>query len=367
MKKAVTFTRHYFSHEGRKTTVHFIARQLAARGYDVSFVSVGRSRLATSLKAKNKIPSDIKRSVFTELEPHIHSIVLDELVHPLSTRVGTVNRLLSPSVLRYGYRIPSVIMQRIKDADIILIECGYGVAYFDALKALAPHAKFVYLATDPLGEVGLRPEFENMEEKALPRFDVVRVAAPEFADRFPKETKSIVIPQGIDKEIFDRITTSPYEEGSINLVSVGDMSFDEDSLIQMAQADPRAIIHVFGARFTQDTPSNIKVYGEVEFSTLAPYIKYADVGIMPYKLTENMGYLKHTSLKFLQYTYCGLPILTSRGIDWGRECVFSYDREDPQSIQSATQQAIVHGRDAALSRNIMDWSEVTDRLIQSIH
>lgn len=366
MKRAILFTRHYFSHQGRKTTVHFVARQLTARGYDVSFVSVGRSRFATSLKAKSRIPSDIQRSSFTELEPMIHSIVLDEMVHPLSSRLGLVNRLLSPKVLKYGTQVPAVIATRVKQAELILIECGYGVAYFDTLKAMAPNAKFVYLATDPLGEVGLRPEFEDMESHALPHFDLVRVAAPEFADRFPKSTKSVVIPQGIDKAIFDRITTSPYESGSVNLVSVGDMSFDEDSLIQMAQAAPQATIHVFGARFYRDTPANIKVHGEVEFSKLAPYIKFADVGIMPYKLTENMGYLKHTSLKFLQYTYCGLPILTAQGIDWGRDCVFTYDRTDPASIRSATRDAIAHGQDAALSKSIFDWSEVTQQLLENV-
>jgi len=366
MKKAVLFTRHYFSHQSRKTTVHFVARQLATRGYDVSFVSVGRSRLATSLKAKSRIPTDIKRDVFTELEPMIHSIVLDEMVHPLSSRSGLVNCLLSPKTLKYGTRIPSVIAAHVKQADLILIECGYGVAYFDALKAMAPKAKFVYLATDPLGEVGLRPEFEEMENQALPKFDLVRVAAPEFADRFPKDTKSVVIPQGIDKSIFDRIMTSPYPDGSVNLVSVGDMSFDEDSLIQMAQAAPQATLHVFGARFHQDTPANIKVHGEVEFSKLAPYIKFADAGIMPYKLTENMGYLKHTSLKFLQYTYCGLPILTAQGIDWGRACVFTYDRTDAASIHAATRDAIAHGQDSNLSKIIVDWSEVTERLLGAL-
>lgn len=367
MKKITIISRHFFSAFNRKTTVHFLAREFVKKGYESYFVSVGRSRLSTLNKPKNKaLPADINRHTFTEVEPRTFSIVMDEYIHPFSTSNKLVNALTSPKLLNYGNSIPSNILNKIKDSDIILIECGYGVAYFNTLKKLCKNTKFIYFATDPLSQVGLRKEFEDIELEAVPQFDVVRVASQELGERFDQRTKLVIIPQGIDKTLFDKSTESPYPKDTINFVSIGDMSFDFESIVMMAKLKPEFNFHIFGANIPIEYPKNITVYGEMDFNKLVPYIKFANVGIMPYKMTTHLGYLTKTSLKFLQYTYCGLPIVTPSGPDWERKNIFQYTPQDKVTINHALDEAYKTPKDLSLALNVIDWGTCTEKLISAL-
>ncbi len=365
-KVLTLLSRHYFSSYGRKTTVHFVARQFAKNGYRVNFVTVGRSMISLATKpADKRMPTDLSRREFKEIEPGIFSIVMDEIIHPVSTQNKIINALTSPKLLSYGAHAPDVVAEQVSLSNIVLIECGYGVAYHKRLKQIAADAKFIYFATDPLGQVGLRSEFEDIEMVALPKFDLVRIANASLSERFPANTNIIEIPQGIDKDIFDAATRSPYPEKSKNLISIGDMAFDEKSIILMAGVRPDINIHIFGADMSIPYPKNIHVHGEVEFSQLVPYIKFADAGIMPYKMSKDMTYLTKTSLKFLQYTYCGLPILTPSGADWNRGNVFYYTPEDNISISSAVNEALNTPKDASMGDMIWDWSDCANKLMMA--
>lgn len=365
--KITILTRHYFSNFNRKTTVHFIAREFAKRGYQVKFISVGRSILSTFNKPESKrIPKDINRKRFNEIEPGISTIVMDEWVHPISSQSGLVSKLTSPSLLRYGKKVPTIIKNEIVDSEIVLIECGYAVAYFDYLQSICTKAKFIYFATDPLSQVGLRPEFEKIEMDSIINFDLVRVASKMLGERFPSETKLTVIPQGLDKSVFDNAKKTPFSDGTKNFISIGDMSFDYDSVITMAKLQPDAMFHIFGADIPEEYPDNIKVYGEVDFATLVPYIKFSDVGIMAYKMNTDMAYLTKTSLKFLQYSYCGLPIVTPLGPDWERANVYQYQPNNSNSINTVIKKAMSAGKDTSYANDILDWRDCADVLITQL-
>jgi 2-beta-glucuronyltransferase len=366
-KQVTLITRHYFSSNNRKTTVHFIAREFAKKGYLVNFISVGRSLLSTFNKPEGKgIPKDISRNNFTEVEPNIFSIVMDEWLHPISSRSGIISFLTSPNLIQYGKRIPRQVQERVVDSDVVLIECGYGVAYFDYLKKICNKAKFIYFATDPLTQVGLRKEFEVIEMNSITKFDLVRVASEKLAERFPKQTKLVVIPQGLDKNVFDNANISPYKMDRKNFVSIGDMSFDYNSIVTMAKLMPQADFHIFGADIPDEFPSNITVYGEIDFDKLVPFIKFADVGIMPYKMDTEMEYLTKTSLKFLQYSYCGLPIVTPVGPDWARKNVFQYQVGNNISIKNSLDKAISSSKDQSLGKGILDWSDCAEKLLSTL-
>lgn len=363
-KTLTLISRHYFSSSNRKTTVHFVAREFAKKGYEVNFVTVGRSVLSTFYKKNDKgMPADLSRDQFVEIEQNIYTIVLNEWLHPISSSAGIVNKLSSPMLLNYGKHIPKKVEERIQDSDVVLIECGYGVAYFDTLKQLCSKAKLIYFATDPLTQVGLRPEFEQMELDSIQEFDLVRVASKELGERFPSDTNLVVIPQGIDKSLFDNADTSPYPKGSQNIISIGDMSFDYNAVIKMAMLKPNVKFHIFGADIPVEYPKNIKVYGEINFDQLVPYIKFADVGIMAYKMNDEMTYLTKTSLKFLQYSYCKLPIVTPYGANWERDNIFQYDANNGQSIIDALESALVAEKANSLTEGIWDWKECTEQLL----
>jgi 2-beta-glucuronyltransferase len=368
MNRVITiFSRHYYSQHTRKTTVHFFANELAKLGYRVLFVTVGRSAVSRALKFGHaSIPPDVSTSGWTETRENLAVAVCGEFVHPVSFKSPVLNLLSAPLLWQYGSSLPNHIADEIRESRYVIFECGYAIAYFDLVRRLCEEAQLVYFATDPLGVVGLRPEFNRIERSILPKFDLVRVAAPVIAEAFPDGTKVSVIPQGLDKSLFDQEVPSPYKEGVANIVSVGDMLFDEDAVIEIARCAPHAVLHLFGARLRQPAPDNICVYGEREFSEVVPYIKHADIGLMPYAVDSDCSYLVKTSLKILQYTYCGLNILGPDDLEWGYPNVFTYSRPNRSSIHRAVSQALSASKDFGLQDEVMDWSQCARMLLAAL-
>lgn len=360
--KVLMLTRHYFSDHYRKTTVHFLAMNIAREGNEVAFATVGRSRLASVIGRRSEDPPDLSRRKPRSVLPGVRSLIVPEWLHPISRGPKFMQSLLSPSALRYGRRIPGSLKKLAAGAEMVIIECGYGVAYFDALKSMLPNATFVYLATDPLDQVGLRREFVEIERAALPKFDLVRYASPQVSERFPEGTRAVHIPQGVAKDAFDACTVNPYTGEGPNIVCVGDMSFDKSTVVTIAENFPQAQVHIFGAPLGGDLPPNIIAHGEVGFAELVGYIKFADVGLMPYKVTEKLRYLAHTSLKYLQYSYCNLPMLSPQGIEWNNPGVHYYDPDNAASILRAVSNALA-AQKAPSAVRVLDWSDCARQLL----
>jgi 2-beta-glucuronyltransferase len=353
-KSIVIVSRHYFSKSRRKTTVHFYAREFAKLGYKVFFITAGRSLISSVITGGSQsVPSDISRSNFNEIEPNIFSITLNEFIHPVSSGNRFIGALTSPDLFLYGKRLkPSLIKSKIQDANIVLIECGYGLAYFPAFQKICPNAKMVYFATDPLSQVGLRQEFEVIEKKYAPQFDFVRVADESLADRFEYKENVIVIPQGVDKDAFDNSGPSPYKKDTINAISIGDMAFDYDAARILIKSFPEIQFHFFGVSKEVSSAHNCFNYGETDFDELVPYIKHADIGLMLYQMHAGLHYLSKTSLKLLQYSYCKLPVMAPNGPDWVMSDVYTYNNNDvcfvmKESLQSTNLE----------NQEILSWSD----------
>jgi 2-beta-glucuronyltransferase len=350
-------TSHYSGPGHRKTDVHFLSEAWAASGHNVSFITIGQSKLKQILKSgrKNILPTATIEGYLS----HNHT----ELYHPPSTRSQIGDALTKPLTVGYGNYLDRTLKLAAEDADVVFIESGYGLCYFKRLKSVAPNAIFVALVNDRLDVVGFRKEIVSLEKELLPSFDLVRVPAERLLAELPKDANGIYVPHGLDKAAFDAERPSPYAPGSINFVSVGDMLFDPEAIERIAGAAPHATLHVFGAPF-QKKVKNVKVYPETAFEEIIPYVTHADIGIAPYRVTLESGYLIQSSMKMLQYTYARLPVLAPASLKVLRPNVFGYDLGDDTELADLIRRALEFDRRKLDTDDILEWSELSEQILE---
>ena len=79
----------------------------------------------------------------------------------------------------------------------------------------------------------------------------------------------------------------------------------------------------------------IAIRGKDEFNIIIPYVKFANIGIAPYKYRVGAEYLAHTSNQMIQYTYCRLPIVAPDFVAGHSPHVLGYVSDDVTAIRAA--------------------------------
>lgn len=360
-------TAHFFAPTYRDAGMHRFAKALAAKGHHVDFVTLGQSRLKQAMKP------DIRRHVAAAGEaartganpPNIHAHVHREWVHPPSgsPRIERATRSIER---RYGRQPDPVLAAAARAADVVILECGYALYWYAAIRRLNPRAKTLAFYNDRLELVGFRPEVIALSNRLMPEFDLVRTNAERLLDFLPAGANGRYVPQGVDKARIRFDSPSPYQPGQRAIVSVGNMLFDEAAVRAIAAAaGPGVEVHVIGAAMA-DPPANVVVHGELPFERTLPYIVHADVGLAPYRLVEGADYLAQSSLKIQQYSYRGLPVLIARSLAIRGDNFVYYDPNDPGEIAAAVARALSMPKSRDYGAALLDWSEVGDLLIEAI-
>lgn len=357
-QRSVLFlTPHFHAPSYRKTDIHLLAEALSQQGFSAHIATVGQSRLKQWLKRDTRL---LARSA----EAYPGSLVVREPYHPPSSR-PIVNFLTAPLLWNYGARIEERLAALARQASIIFVEAGYALFYVNGLEAVAPQAQLCGLLNDALPLVGFRPEVVAQATRVLPRLHVVRVPAEALLHELPSSARGCYIPHGVEKKLFDRCDRNPYPAGTRNVVSVGNMLLDHAVLRTMAASRPDVIMHVIGGDIPGLRPANLVVHGEMPFAQTIPFIKFADAGVAAYGPRPGMEYLAQSSMKLLQYSYCGLPVLLPRQLGSRRVNVIPYDRNDRASIAGALEAALARGRVPDAGADVLDWTEVAARLLMA--
>lgn len=354
---------HAFLPTTRKTSVHFVSRSLADRGHDVDTISVGYS-LLTYFKKKTlylQLLAQHKNHLVTTA-PRYRSACYLPLLHPFSLRQAMLNAMIAPFFTLYGRFLPGFMKDSIRRADVVVIESGTALVFFDAIRRINPKARTLYFARDRLDTVGASKYLQRMEEEIAPRFDRIVVPSARMAERFLTMDDVAIVPQGIDKGCFDSATASPYPPGSLNAIVVGNMLFDKDAVTAMAEAAPNVVFHLFGGGIPTDFPGNVRIYGERPFAEIVPYIKFADFGIAPYRLTERELYLVESSLKLQQYSYCGLPILAPDLMMGSRENIVAYKQRGETDWAGKVRMALTMRHEKSWCDGILTWGEISEHI-----
>ncbi|MCV3768808.1 polysaccharide biosynthesis protein GumK [Rhizobium sp. TRM95796] len=363
-KKIVILTSHVFLDGFRKASVHFVARQWAAQGHEVHFTTVGYSRLSMFRKALQfRALRKQQNNRYAEIAPGLHAGAYLPLLHAFSSASSALNTLSGPMFRAYGRSLPDFVAERIRSADLVVLESGTPLAFFALVRSLNPAARTLYFCRDLLRTVGAAPVLQEIERETVPLFDRICVPSQRLAELLPAGGRVEFIPQGVDPTIFDAAERSPYAAGSRNAVAVGDMLFDRNAVRSLAKAAPGVTFHLFGIDWQGEAPSNIRIHGERSFEAIAPYIRHADLGLAPYRVTGDEIYLAESSLKLLQYSYCLLPVVMPDALPVARGNEVKYRLMGENSWRGIVERALALRRCKTLRSGILTWDEVSRRTL----
>jgi 2-beta-glucuronyltransferase len=251
------------------------------------------------------------------------------------------------------------------DAQLIIIESGAGLLYAQSIKHQFPAAKLVYSCSDRLSTLRVHPVLQRAQQQAEELFDAIMCPAQVMTQDF-KHPHCYFVPQGVDKQALDRRTQSPYAQPR-NIVSVGDMLFDEAAVLMLAKLAPDWTIHLFGAgAVCTQAPTNVITHGEKPFEDIVAYIQHADIGLAPYRMADGADYLSQSSLKMKQYTYARLPIIAPNFATAGCAHAQGYDPQQLESLAGAFDKARALDRSSISTETVLSWPQVAQRILDYV-
>lgn len=363
MNRVLIVTAQHFATQPRKVDLHFMAEALNARGIAVDFLSMRLSLLS-------RIVSDERWAFartrplnrWTQLSPLMREFVWKNTLHPVATGKEWINRATTPFARLYGRQIPEAVKSELGTYSHILVESGISALAIPELRRLAPRAMLIYHAADRLSTIGAHPAAHMVLREHIAAVDLVHVMADAIRGDIPDGAPVHHLPHGIDKAAFDAATANPYSSPK-NAVSVGDMLFDAEAIATMARAFPDWTFHLFGRRARLESDiSNVMSHGERPFDEIIGFIKFADIGIAPYRPQPDADYLSQSSLKMIQYSYCRLPIVAPTFAAVGRRHVMGYEPGSADSMCAAFAAATTFDRRTIDPSDVLDWSEKVSRL-----
>jgi 2-beta-glucuronyltransferase len=356
----------HFIDSARKVSLHFTAEEFVKKGFAVDFLSIRLSPLSRLIKDE-RLASVEGRVLnrWVRVKDTLEELIWYSPFHPFASSNPFLNTLSKALFALYPALLPRSVLNRVPDYDFIMLESGLPVILFERLKKAGGKARFLYHGADRLETIGVHPFLIDVMNRTAPRYDLIRVVAASMRNDFPEDARVVHIPHGISKQVFDNCGPSPYEQEK-NIISVGDMLFDEALIHRLAQRYNDFTFHLFGRKAKVSTPAdNIICHGECPFEKLAPFIKHADLGLATYQNRPGADYLSQSSLKMIQYSYCGLPIVAPDFAKGERRNVFAYDANDEASLMAALDQAIAARGRVVMNETFYTWSEVVDQLIHN--
>lgn len=357
---AFLFTQQTIGLQARKTSMVFLAEALVRRGYRVHVVTVQLSWLS-GLRRGSKLGTlrGVPRNRWYAADG-MRGFLWVPPVHPVGARRRLWQWVGAPLIAAYAALLPRAVVEPLQAAELVVIESCAAVALFRRIRRIARQARILYSMSDRLTVVGMHPGLERRLRADAAGYDLVRVPAAALLDDLPG-ARAALVRHGIDRRAFDRVSASPYSSGP-NAVLIGDMMLDQPLLERLAGAFPDVRFHYFGRTpLAFPLRANLTAWGEQPFERLVPFVQHADVGLALYRRVPGLAYLAESSLKNLQYRYCGLPVVGPAFAMRGVPGALSYDPDCRESAADALRRALEKGRGPPEA--VADWDEVAGELL----
>jgi 2-beta-glucuronyltransferase len=344
----------------RKAGIHFVAAELARLG-TTRFFSLHYS-LLTKLRNDPRRSLDGLANRKAVADDGVECYLWRTLVHPFAVRVPALAALEAMMFRHYMARPSPVLLEWIREADVVFFESGMAPVFFDQVTRHNPAARTVYIASDDLESIKAADFVKRTLARVAPAMTTVCLKARGMAGDVPAGANACVVPHGFDFSIGDHADPSPYD-GGLHAVSIGSMLFDPGFFTIASQAFPEITFHVIGSgRGAQPGYGpNVRVYDEMPYRQTLPYVKHAQFGIAPYRAPRMPSHLGDTSLKLMQYDHFKLPAVCPHAIVCGSSNRFGYEPGDAASITQAIRQALAAPRKSTL--RLLRWSEVVQRML----
>jgi 2-beta-glucuronyltransferase len=350
----------------RKAGFHHLADAWHRQGHGITFATVGLSWISyVRGDFRTRYPGLRQaRNVMQTVRENFASYVHFTPLHPHTTALPALDRLLAPCMDRYDRYPLGPLQERLQQADVIVYESCSALFLVNHCLELAPGARHIYRVSDDIRSLRSTPaRMVEVEQQAAPRFSLISVPCPWLAKKFPGLASVRVQRPGLDTAKFDACAQSPYAPGSVNAVFCGLGFYDMDAVHAMAEQNPGVQLHVIGIKRPGSVPGNVTYHGELPFDRTIPYIKHAHCGLYTLRPSRRPMQAYTDSLKVIQYRYCGLPIVAPDFLDLHREGVFYYTPGNAASCGQALRRALEHGRHADYAREVRTWDEVAASML----
>ncbi|PUA18734.1 glycosyltransferase family 1 protein [Glaciimonas sp. PCH181] len=344
----------------RKVNMHFIAAELKKYG-ETSFFSCQYSFLS-QLKSD---PRSALNHLANKVEVHdgVRCFLWKTFIHPINLRKNILFPVEKFLFSRYVAFPSPVLVEWIKQADIVFFESGIAPIFFDLVQRLNPLAKTVYIASDDLDTINVASYVKSVFARVAFKMDALCLTSRLMAEGMPGVENCYVIPHGFDFSVEEHADPSPYDAG-LHAVSVGSMLFDPLFFVMASRLFPEVTFHIIGCGRGAHPgyEKNVIVHEEMRHQTTLPYIKHAAIGIAPYRSEEVPRYLSDTSMKLMQYDFFKLPAVCPASVVGDYTSRFGYIPGNADSIAHAMRAALSAPR-LAPKRTPLRWSEVVERML----
>jgi glycosyltransferase involved in cell wall biosynthesis len=301
---------------------HHLATRLAARGWDVIFLS----NPLTPLHVLKWRHSDVRLRLSQSMrglasEPEGLRSFLPMTLLPLVAGMGA----RSPWVLDHwpDFTVPNLAraLRRagFDQPDLLVVDGSIGAPLLDMLK---PRRSVLRLTDRFGGFASTTPAVMRAMEAVARRVDLVVYTAEDLvADAEGlRPRRTLHLANGVDAGHFAALRTIPAAYASIprpRAVYVGLMAewFDFDLVARAARQRPDVSFVMIGpaelARQRLPRLPNLHLIGPVPWSGLPAYLQHASVGLIPFDMKNHRNLVKGVNpLKLYEYAAAGVPVVS---------------------------------------------------------
>jgi 2-beta-glucuronyltransferase len=353
-RRAILISGHYLGSK-RRAGFHHLAQAFWNLGWDVTFVTAAisvLSRLRGDYRFAYPVREEANRPV--PVRERLTSYVLMTRTHPGNLGSGIANRLSTPWFARYARARLGQLAERVRQADLVVLEGTAALLLVERIRELAPRARLVYRASDDLRALGVHPLILEAEARAIPLFDLVSAPTPQIAELLAVYGPVEVHPPGIDKAALDRPTQSPYGEEPAAVFAGVSPLFDYETLAAAAKLAPHVAFHVIGPS-PRPLSANVAFHPELPYDEVVPYLRHATFGLLLFPPGyASLGY----GNKVAQYSYCRLPIAAPTDLGAERPNICLFERGDTESLRRALLEAGQLPHSPAFAEGVMSAEEL---------
>jgi len=218
----------------------------------------------------------------------------------------------------------SITRREFANVEVVVLESGYPVLLANKVPENIP---VIYRQSDPVELViSQNKRFASIERELIARSHITIVVKKNILDyyqsRYPDlHRKMILSVNGFnipDMYRNDSNVPNPYEKGTKNAVYLGYAPLDFETLEEYGCGINGIDYHIIGDCMnkkqiqTLSIHNNLHFYGNLPPEKYLPYIKHADLALVPYKRTWKPLEWAGLSSKYLLFMFFNLPIISYR-------------------------------------------------------
>jgi 2-beta-glucuronyltransferase len=344
----------------RRGSIQAVADAFVRQGYRCVFLSV---RFST-LSLMKRDPRGFLRGEANKLARHgdVECYLWRTPLHPFETGSELTNRITAVAHDLYASWPNGDVDQLFQCADVVMVESGLSIVLIPRIRRLNPEALIVYRGSDDLEAIGAHPDLQRRLKRAVDDVDHFCLLARGLARRFAfARDRTFCVPQGIRSEDFADPGHNPYGAG-VHAVSFGPTLFDATFFDLAGPAFPDITFHVVGCGAGYRGGANVRVYDEMPFKELVPYVAHADIGIAPYRPSPSAAYLAESSLKLTQFAMLRRPAVCPHFAVGAARHRFGYSPGDAGEIAAAIRGALSDRFETA-DASPLSWDDLVPRFL----